>query len=225
MKFLFKEYTTEYKEYAYPYKVYAKKEEGDDINEIYNKGFLATRLEKDLFYLSRNLRLNLNEFELNSENRRILKKTDDLEIENKKLNEFEYDYEIGKIAIDFFKEKFQDKIISAQKLKWLFQGEFFTNVLIFKKQKEIIGYCITMETDELIHYAYPFYRKEYINSNLGMGMMLKTILHGKEKQKKYIYLGTVYTKDSLYKLQFKGLEWFDGEKWENDINLLKEKIT
>lgn len=81
-----------------------------------------------------------------------------------------------------------------------------------------------MEEDRTLHYAYPFYDKNLIGSNIGMGMMLKAILHAKEKQKSYIYLGTVYTEQSLYKTQFKGLEWFDGESWSTDIDDLKNKI-
>lgn len=196
----------------------------ENITDIYEQGFLPTRIKENYYYLARNVRINLQNFELTSENRRILKKTEVLSIENIALKDYAFNYEITKLAAEFFKTKFDEKIISTQKLKWLLSGEFFTNLLIYKIADEEIGYCITMETKDLIHYAYPFYKSELINQNIGMAMMIQAIIHAKENNKKHIYLGTVYTKDSLYKLQFKNMEWFDGENWIDDIDKLKEKI-
>ena len=49
------------------------------------------------------------------------------------------------------------------------------------------------------------------------------VYYAKEEQKKYIYLGTCYGKKALYKVRdFKGIEFFDGSKWNNKINILKE---
>jgi arginyl-tRNA--protein-N-Asp/Glu arginylyltransferase len=225
MKYIFKEYKTNYENYEYPYQIYLEANENDSIDEIYEKGFLATRIKKNYYYLTRNLRINLQEFSLNSENRRILKKTESLTLENKKLNDFTFNYSISKLATDFFKTKFNKTIITPQKLKWLFAGEFFTNVLVYKNKNEIIGYCITMETKKTLHYAYPFYKSELIGTNIGMSMMIQAIEHAKEKNKKYVYLGTVYTKDSMYKLQFKGIQWFNGESWNDDIDKLKSLIN
>ncbi len=224
MKYIFKEYTKENQGYEYPYKVYLEKEDGDDIDEIFEKGFLPSRIKKDFFYLSRNLRINLKDFDWNSENRRVLKKTENISIEKQSLKNFKWEYDIGLIAIEFFKEKFGQKIISTQKLKWLFSGEFFNSVFVFKKENEIIGYTICMETKNFLDYAYPFYKKEYIKENIGMGMMLKAIKHSLENEKKYVNLGTIYDKEAKYKLQFKNLEWWDGENWNRDITSLKEKI-
>ncbi len=81
-----------------------------------------------------------------------------------------------------------------------------------------------METDKLLHYAYPFYEPKLIGSNIGMSMMIKAIEQAKEQGKDYVYLGTVYTPESLYKTQFKGLEWFNENSWDKDIEKLKNKI-
>jgi len=51
--------------------------------------------------------------------------------------------------------------------------------------------------------------------------MLKAIIYAKEAGKKYVYLGSAKDAKAKYKLQFEGLEWFDGEKWKNDIDELK----
>ena len=55
-----------------------------------------------------------------------------------------------------------------------------------------------------------------------MGMMIRAIEHAKESRKKYIYLGSFQRPTDTYKLQFKGLEWFGGEKWSNDLEKLKK---
>jgi hypothetical protein len=41
---------------------------------------------------------------------------------------------------------------------------------------------------------------------------------------KYVYLGTSYGEKSLYKVRdFKGLSFFDGNRWNSDMKLLKNK--
>ena len=57
-----------------------------------------------------------------------------------------------------------------------------------------------------------------------MGMMLKAINYAKENGKKYIYLGSAQRPTDTYKLQFKGLEWFDGERWSEDLGELKKVL-
>ena len=40
---------------------------------------------------------------------------------------------------------------------------------------------------------------------------------------RYIYLGTCYGEKALYKVRdFKGIEYFDGVEWNNNIKSLKE---
>ena len=54
-----------------------------------------------------------------------------------------------------------------------------------------------------------------------MGMMLNAIVYVNEHAKKYIYLGSAQRPTDTYKLQFEGLEWFGGKKWENNLDELK----
>ena len=40
----------------------------------------------------------------------------------------------------------------------------------------------------------------------------------------FVYLGTCYGEKSLYKVRdFKGLSYFDGNQWDNDVKTLKSK--
>ena len=55
-------------------------------------------------------------------------------------------------------------------------------------------------------------------------MMLKAIIFAKEKGLKYFYMGSLQRPTDVYKLQFEGLEWFDGDKWDNDLKKAKDVI-
>lgn len=220
MKYLFKENKSEYDKYIFAYQVLGLIEPNDNLDDIYNRGFLLSRSKDFDVYLARSLRIDLSNFTLNSENRRILSKTEDLQIEDSPIKSFPYSYEIGKIALDYYKKKFDKNLMSAQTLKRIFQDSKFTNVLTYNN----VGYCPILETSSLIHYAYPFYNQELIGKNIGMSMMIKAIMYAQETGKQYIYLGTVYTKESMYKLQFNGLEWFDGNQWNQDLDQLKTLI-
>ena len=55
-------------------------------------------------------------------------------------------------------------------------------------------------------------------------MMEHLVYYAKEEQKKYIYLGTCYGKKALYKVRdFKGIEFYNGNEWINDLKILKNK--
>jgi hypothetical protein len=156
------------------------------------------------------------------------------------MGNFGYNYKIGKKAVDFYKDRFGKKVISAQKIKWIFNSGFFNGLLKFNEKadsdklknskqgspnnKAPLAYCPVMKTGKLIFYAYPFYNLDFFDKNIGMGMMTRAIKFAKENNFEYVYLGTIYTKSAIYKLQFEGLEYFDGIKWNTDIEKLKQKI-
>lgn len=225
MKLFFSEFKSVYNKYYFPYQVYLVREEEDDISKIFDKGFLMSRSRLNLFYLCRSIRVNLPKFSLNSENRRILRKADYLNFEVKDLKNYEYNWEIGKFAQDYYLKRFGKKVISTNKIKWLFTSGQNNYVLVFKAKTKKVGFCPVFLNNNLLNYAYPFYDNDYYEKNIGIGMMLKTIIYAKENNLQYVYLGTCYSKDSMYKLQFEGLEWFNGYEWSSDIAKLKELIN
>ena len=205
-----------------------------NINTQYDSGFLFTREDKGKMYQTRSLRIDLSQFELSSENRRILRKTEDISLTAVPLPHTNYHWKIGKMAKDFYQEKFGDGTFSANKIKELMtdanKGNFnkifvYGGTHLEKYQvdhKEFqLGYCIALENTELIHYCYPFYDMDCSPKNMGMGMMTGAVIYAKEKGKKYIYLGSLRRPTDTYKLQFTGSEWFDGKKWTQD----KERLS
>ena len=261
-----------------------------NINSLYNQGYVFTRQKKGSMNQTRSLRIDLEKFELSSENRRVLRKTEEVKMETSPLplksppllgegpGAGYYDWTIGKLGKDFYDTKFGDKtpaphrsgatgaVFSANKIKELMtepEKSNFNVVLVYQtsprsaaealerrrpapllKERGVIGdpasaislflgrgtqgegslaigYAICYQNSEILHYCYPFYNIQYPISNIGMAMMLKAIVWAKEQNKKYFYLGSFQRPTDTYKLQFAGLEWWDGKDWSDDNDILK----
>jgi len=194
----------------------------EKINALYDKGYVFTRLGKGVMQQTRSLRIDLSKFELSSENKRVLKKNEGLDLNIKTIPYENYEWTIGKMAKDFYDKKFGKGVFSANKIKELLTNpdkSNFDTLFVYSFEGNNIGYSICVATDEIMHYSYPFYS---LQANPGMGMMIMAISAAKQNNKQYIYLGSAQRPTDVYKLQFKGLEWFDGSHWNNDLNKLKE---
>jgi len=197
-----------------------------EISKLYDQGFVFTRIAKGIMHQTRSLRIDLAKFSLTSENRRILRKTEGLVLSSEsptKLPLENYSWEIGKMAKDFYAEKFGDGVFSAQKIKELLTDHNKSNFNILFRFNNPDGFAICYMNNSILHYSYPFYDLKASMKDIGMGMMIRTINKAKELGLKYIYLGSLQRPTDTYKLQFEGLEWFDGEngKWENDLEKAK----
>ena len=164
----------------------------ESVVQAYNEGFVFTRVGKGIMNQTRSLRIDLSKFELSSENRRILGKTEDLILSAQSIPYVDYDWTIHKMGKEFYEKKFGEKTFSAQKIKELITDKDksnFNKLFVYKIKNEVVGYCICLETKNILHYCYPFYRISDFGfriSNLGMGMMLKAIVWAKENGKKYV---------------------------------------
>lgn len=222
-----------------------------NISAMYDRGFVFTRIGKGVMQQTRSVRIDLSKFELTSENRRILKRAGDLAIAVAALPFTGYDFTIGKLAKDFYEEKFGPGMMSAQKVKEMLTNKDASNFNVLlrytlfdvsdtetKAEKNdaphnsdpSIGYAICHENKELLHYSYPFYDLNESTKDMGLGMMVRAIQWAKENKKRYIYLGSLQRPGDTYKLQFAGLEWFDGGpdgsgKWSTDLEKVKKILT
>ncbi len=231
-----------------------------NISSLYNQGYVFTRKGKGVMNKTRSIRIDLSKFELSSENRRILRKTEELALFTEDIPFGRYTWEIGKMAKDFYDTKFGKGTFSANKIKEVLTNQSKTNfdalmifhntvtpegnVTVMTQGEDFpvkmplrfpnanedgsdpmgIGYAVCYDVYPILHYSYPFYDLEKSPSSMGMGMMLRAILWSRNAGKKYIYLGSAQRSGDVYKLQFKGLEWFDGESWSEDLERLKNEI-
>lgn len=196
----------------------------ENVNSLYEHGFVFTRIARGEMTQTRSVRIDLNKFALSSENRRILKKTEGLTLEIVPLPHPDYDWHIHKLGHDFYETKFGPGTFSANKIKELLtsRASNYNRLFVYKFNGETVGYCIGYENSDWLHYGYPFYELSQKLPNLGIGMMTKAILWAKENNKKYVCLGSAQNPAAVYKTQFSGFEWFDGEKWRDDIGELKK---
>lgn len=193
---------------------------------MYDQGYVCTRPEAGSMEQTRSVRVDLSKFELSSENRRILRNTESISLSPQSLPLAEYHWQIGKIGKDFYETKFGDGTFSANKIKELLTSgrkDFNTLLVYSEKGKDIpIGYAICVEIPGLLHYSYPFYELEADINSLGMSMMVRAIDYAKKAGKKYCYLGSAQRPGDTYKFQFNGMEWFDGEVWQDNVDVLKK---
>src|SRR3989338_8366172 len=192
-----------------------------NIERMYDKGYLFTRIGKGAMDQTRSLRIDLSKFELSSENKRILKKTEKLPftIHDLESGDFEYKWGMAKLAKDFY-DRFGEKTFSANKAKELLtvpSKSNFNTLLDFGS-----GYVICYESKNIMHYAYPFYSlSRPAAKDMGVGRRIRAIEGAKEQDKKDGYLGSAQRSSDTYKLQFSGLEWFDGSNWQTDLGTLR----
>ena len=77
----------------------------------------------------------------------------------------------------------------------------------------------------MLHYCYPFYDLEKAPKDMGLIMMIKAIADAKSRGLSYVYLGSLQRPTDTYKLQFEGIEWFDGKVWKMDVGEVKEILS
>lgn len=193
----------------------------ENIESLYNQGYVFTRVDKGVMKQTRSVRIDLRKFSLSSENRRILKKTENIDLYAYSLPYSDYNWTIGKIAKDFYDKKFGDKTFSANKLKEIVTNGEKSNFNCLLRYSSL-GFCIAYTSKNIVHYSYPFYDLESAPKDMGLGMMIRAIEWAKESGRKYFYIGSAQRTGDSYKFQFDNIEWFDGKEWKTDIEEIKK---
>jgi len=199
-----------------------------NIEKLYNNGYLFGRQEKGSMYQTRSVRVDLAKFELSSENRRILRKTEGIELTVVPLPYSDYHWSIGKLAKDFYDTKFGEGTFTANKVKEIFtdaEKSNFNVLLVYTLNGENIGYSVCYQSDKILHYSYPFYDLEKAPKDMGLGMMTRAIEYAKSQGMEYIYLGSAQRPTDTYKFQFAGIEWFDLNTWRQGYQAMKTLLT
>jgi len=224
--------------------------ESKDIDALYDKGYVFTRLGKGMLQQTRSVRINLKKFSPTSENRRILRKVAGLRCVKSPLPLADYHWSLGKLAKDFYDTKFHHGIMSAAKIKAMLtdpKESNFNTLLTFyykspdatkgteaEKEEKKVGYAICYSDETIFHYCYPFYDISLVETHnlprdIGLGMMLHAIVAAHDEHLSYVYLGSLQRPTDTYKLQFDGLEWYNGDhnnapkhQWSENIDLVKK---
>lgn len=184
----------------------------NSIEENYNQGLLPQRNNRDSFYYDSSCRSNLNNFSLSSENRRILRKTDNFSFEKKEIKDFNFDLNIQKQIYTWLKELNWDFPISS--VKKIFTDHLFNYVYIWKDENDqVVAYSLCYFSSTISHIAYVFYDPKYNHSNLPIRLVLQIIIDSHQLNLKYCYLGRFSQTTGFYKRNMPGFEYFDDKRW------------
>jgi arginyl-tRNA--protein-N-Asp/Glu arginylyltransferase len=224
MKLVFSEAKADYAHYVFPYAVWAFPEPGETPADLFKQGFLPSSRSLDRFYLCRQVRVDLKKFVQSSENRRILRKGEGLKAMLVPKKEFEYTPERREFFKTYADIKFGKDVMSYQRLDLLFEGAITSHLLVFieaKSGREVGVVTLFLEPNQLAYYYYAFYDLNYYSRNLGMYLMTSAVLRFAEQGYRYLYLGSCYLENALYKTQFAGAEFFNGVRWSDNLKELK----
>ena len=174
MKLLFSEEAADYEHYQFPYAIWAIPEAGEAPSDIFNAGFLPSSRNLDRFYLCRQVRVNLGKFKPSSENRRILRKGEGIEVKLVPREKYDYTPERRQFFKTYADIKFGKDVMSFERLDSLFGSPIISHLLTFNDIKtgaEIGVATLYLEGKNLAYYYYAFYDLNYYARNLGMFMM------------------------------------------------------
>ena len=195
------------------------------ISRMYDNGFVFTRIDKGVMQQTRSVRIDMSKFELSSENRRILRKGEQILLNKHTIPYSGYNWKIGKMAKDFYDMKAPGDF-SVNKIKEIMTTtQNFNTLLDFSELGYTICYENTINDNSFLHYSYPFYNLVKSPKDMGLIMMTKAIAEAQTLGLKYVYLGSLQRPTDIYKLQFSGMEWFDGEGWNKDLEEVKKILN
>lgn len=225
VKLLFSEFDPDYSHYRYPYVVWGLPEPGDQPGDIYAAGFHPASPDLDRFALCRHLRVPLPGFIPSSENRRLLRKGEELRVELTPRSDYVEDAGARGRWLAFAEDRFGPGVMSAERLDRLMRGRVVTHLLVFRDPgeggREVGTVLMYVEPPRMAHYYYAFYDREHRNRSLGLTLMTRAVEHFRSLGFGHLYLGTCYSERALYKAQFHGLQFFNGVDWSDRIEELK----
>jgi len=227
MKLLFSEAKVDYNHYIFPYAIWAFPEAGETPGNFFGSGFLPSSRNLDRFYLCRQVRIDLAKYHPSSENRRILRKGEGITAALIPRRDFDYSERRREFFKSYADIKFGKDVMSYERLDSLFAGKITSHVLVFNDSlsgNEVGAVTLYFEPELLAYYYYAFYDLNYHSRNLGMYMMTWAVRFFAERKLNYIYLGSCYVPNALYKTQFAGAEFFNGFRWSDNMKELKYQI-
>lgn len=166
-----------------------------------------------------------------SENRRTIRALEPLDPEMTWVPIEEFDTEDPDFLAfcqRYAEERFKGGSMSAERLKYVLSLGLASHIIICqqknKENNEPLAYVLVSAHGKGAHYWYAFLNLELMyDYPLGKYVMWKSIVEATEKGYDFMYLGTCYGAHSLYKVRdHKGLEFFDGAKWNSDKKKLKQ---
>jgi len=227
MKLTFSEYKSDYDNYIFPYVIWAEPESHEPAADLFGQGFLPNTHDLSRFYMCRHVRVDLNDYQPSSENRRILRKGNGVAFEIYPRKDFQYTRAWQNFCLYYADKKFGKGVMTKQRLDSVFSSSVCSHCAVFtdKPSGEHIGLVVLfLHQPDVAFYYYSFYDLGYVQKSLGMIMMTFLVGQMKKDGYDYIYLGSCYDRRALYKTQFEGMQFWNGRQWSDNKDELKYLI-
>jgi arginyl-tRNA--protein-N-Asp/Glu arginylyltransferase len=227
MRLLFSESKADYGHYIFPYAIWAFPDPGETPGDLFGQGFLPSSRDLDRFYLCRQVRIDLQRYRPSSENRRILRKGAGITVKLVERSEFTYTPQRRQFYKNYADIRFGKDVMSCDRLDLLFESKITSHLLVFtdaETSAEVGVVTLYLDPSTFAYYYYAFYDLNYYGRNLGMYMMTSTVGFFAERGFNFLYLGSCYLRNALYKTQFAGAQFFNGVRWSENLDELKYLI-
>ncbi|MDB5266090.1 MAG: arginine-tRNA-protein transferase [Parcubacteria group bacterium] len=226
MRLSFAEFGHEYDSYSFGYTVHGVREAHDELSVSYAQGFLpysAVDMDPNLFYMSRSVRVAVAAYTASSENRRILRKFDEqFECSYIEEDALRASSSFRILMLTYFAERHGADVMPAERLEQILARDLPLRAAVYTKDGEPVAYVLEVAEDSFSHYWYSCYSLEYMNTSLGMWLMLDAVRRAAADNRTHLYLGTAYGGKARYKTNIPSLEYWSGNEWSGDARKLQE---
>ena len=225
MRILLSEARPDYAGYVFPYAVWGFPEPGDTPSTALSLGFLPSARDLSRWYLCRQVRVPLDKFRPNSENRRILRKGGGIAAEILPLEAFRATPERVDLCLEEARARWSSPP-SRERIEGIFRPPYTTHVAVFRDPDGAeAGYVALLVDGDAAFYSNAFPRPGHPFGSLGMFLMTETVRLLAERGLAHVHLGTCYSRSALYKTAFDGVEFYDGLRWSGRMDSLKAMIA
>jgi len=223
MKLIFSEFQPRYGNYTFPYVVWAIPENSKEIASLYAQGFLPSTKPK--FYLTRSTRISLKAFQTSYSNRRALKKSEHINLSITKSENFNLSADHITLCMECAANRFGDGVVDEHRLHRIFSSENCSHIMSFSYLDQTVGLVTVNVLEDIAHYNFAFHDITKAHLSIGTFMLTSAVKHFQDLEFSYLYMGTCYSKNFLYKSKFKGFEFFNGTGWSGDLAELEYLIS
>ncbi|MFZ2587722.1 MAG: hypothetical protein WAZ18_06375 [Alphaproteobacteria bacterium] len=226
------EFVHNYKDaYSFGYCLYAQPEAGDTLADVYAQGYLpysnAANVQH-VFYMARSLRVRLEGFTLNSENRRVHRLFEGQFTASVHPVSVLAEPAVRKLCLRYFKDVHGENVMPPARYDHIAHHTALRDITLYHDADGALVAVILNGGDTTVDaYWFAAYHHSYYQKNLGMWLMIDGVLRAQATGKTHIYLGTAYGEKAKYKVNFNQLEWWAGNSWRHDAKnrMVKELMA
>jgi hypothetical protein len=203
-----------------------------DLSEIYGGGYLPysgdTADPRDLFYMSRSLRVAMPLLSLKKNRRYDHRRWETFALRRELLPKEEFMNRLGdqvtELAYRWMEPRFGEASLARSRFTYILEKPFLRDVLTWWDGSELSAFALLVHGAWGAHYWYVFYKNGGDQAAApGHGYLVDFLYWARESSLPFAYLGTTYGSKSRYKSRgLEGIEFWDGESWNSDRDQLNQ---